>query len=148
MKTDFETLLSLGSYIVNHLKSAELIEFEVEKRAELVEAMATEFGVSFSTDDDIKQQAIEEIEDKMGEGFINDDITESEMFNHARKEIIKNFNGENIAGLYLTESLHHVAVRISEFLMNSELVEDVFASDEDLISFLVSKVRVFSVNRA
>ena len=60
------------------------------------------------------------------------------------KEIIKSFNGENIGGLYLVESLHQIAIRMKDFVLNSDLIEDVFATDEDLISFLVGRIRLFS----
>jgi hypothetical protein len=123
-----------------------MIEFAVDKRADLIEALATEFGVSFATDENIKEQAIEEVEEKFGED-IPGDITETEMFNHARKEIIKAFNGENIGGLYLMESLHNIAIRVKNFLLTSDLVEDVFASDEDLIDFLIDKIRDFAPKR-
>lgn len=147
MKTDFETLKQLASYTINHLKDNQLIEFPVEKRLDLIEAMATEMNASFSTDEDIKTQAIEEVEDKLGDD-IPDDITETEMYNHARKEIIKSFNGEAISGLYLVESLNHTAHRIAGFLMDSKLIEDVYASDEDLIPFLVEKIKGFNIKRA
>lgn len=147
MKTDFETLRALAGYTINHLTESKLIEFNITQRTELIEAMATEFGVSFATDEDIKEQALEEVEEKMGYDALPDDITESEIYNHARKEIIKSFSGESIAGLYLVESLHQVAKRISEFLLSNDMVEDVFASDEDLSSFLVQKIRNFSIKR-
>lgn len=147
MKTDFETLKQLASYTINHLKDNQLIEFPVEKRLDLIEAMATEMNASFSTDEDIKTQAIEEVEDKLGDD-IPEDITETEMYNHARKEIIKSFNGEAISGLYLVESLNHTAHRIAGFLMDSKLIEDVYASDEDLIPFLVEKIKGFNIKRA
>lgn len=148
MKTDFETLKSLASYTINHLKENEMIEFNVADRLELIEAMATEYGVSFSTDEDIKDQAIEDVEEKMGEGSLPEDVTESEMYNHAKKEIIKSFNGENIAGLYLVESLHQIAVRINMFLLETDLIDDVFGTDEDIVAFLVLKIRQFSIARA
>lgn len=146
MKTDFETLRALASYTINSLKEKKLIEFHPTNREGLIEAMATEYGVSFATDEDVRDQAIEEVEEKMGYDSNNlpEDITESEMFNHARKEIIKSFNGENIGGLYLVESLHQIAIRMKDFVLNSDLIEDVFATDEDLISFLVGRIRLFS----
>ncbi len=144
MRTDFETLKTLASYTINNLKENSLIDFEITNREALIDAMATEYGVSFATDEDIRDQAIEEVEDKMGEDFLPEDITESEMFNHARKEIIKSFNGENISGLYLVESLHNIANRMTQFLLNSDLIEDVFGTDEDLANFLIKKIRVFS----
>ncbi len=146
MKTDFETLMALAAYTVNHLAEQKLIEFSVEKRLDLVDAMATEFGVSFATDEDIRDQAIEEVEDKMG--AVEGDITETEMFNHARKEIIKSFNGEVIGGIYLVESLNQIGHRMKDFLLNSDLVEDVFATDEDLVDFLIKVIRKFSPRRA
>ena len=147
MKTDFETLKGLASYTISHLKQDELIDFAADGRADLIEALATEYGVSFATDENIKEQAIEEVEEKFGIEEVPDNITETEMFNHARKEIIKSFNGENIGGLYLMESLHNIAVRVKNFLLNSDLVEDVFCSDEDLIDFLVDKIRSFAPKR-
>ena len=147
MKTDFDTLTGLSTHTINHLKQAELIDFAADARADLVEALATEFGVSFATDENIKEQAIEEVEEKFGSDNLPENITETEMFNHARKEIIKSFNGENIGGLYLMESLHNIAIRVKNFLLHSDLVDDVYCTDEDLIEFLVEKIREFAPKR-
>jgi hypothetical protein len=143
MRTDFETLETLASYTIDNLKENSIVEFEIDNRVALIDAMATEYGVSFATDEDIRDQAIEEVEEKMGE-MAPEDITESEMFNHARKEIIKAFNGENIGGLYLVESLHQISTRMSKFLLNCDLIEDVFGTDEEIHAFLVKKIRTFS----
>lgn len=69
------------------------------------------------------------------------------MFNHARKEIIKSFNGENIGGLYLMESLHNIAIRVKNFILTNDLVEDVFASDEEIIDFTIDRLRNFAPKR-
>ena len=148
MKTDFETLKSLASYTINHLKDDEMIDFNITTRVDLIDAMATEFGVSFATDEDIREQALEEVEEKMGPGSITEDITESEVYNHARKEIIKSFNGENIGGLYLVESLHQIALRMNQFLLNSDLIEDIYGTDEEVVSYLIGRIRNFSMKRA
>ncbi|MBI2519448.1 MAG: hypothetical protein HYV97_03485 [Bdellovibrio sp.] len=148
MKTDFETLKALASYIVNHLKDDQIVDFNVAGRLDLIEALATEINVGLATDDDIKQQALEEVEEKLGIENVTEDVTESEIYNHARKEIIKSFSGENIAGLYLVESLHQLALRVTNFLLESELVEDVFGTDEEIVAYLVGKIRAFSIKRA
>ncbi len=147
MKTDFETLKALASYTINHLKEKGMIEFDVSQRLELVDALAVEYNVSFATDEDIKEQAIEEVEDKYGTENVPENLTESEMYNHARKEIIKSFNGENISGLYLVESLHDTAKRVNNFLNESELIEDVFGTDDEVIQYLVPMIRAFSLKR-
>jgi hypothetical protein len=144
MRTNFETLETLASYSINGLKENGVIEFDVANREKLIEAMATEFGVSLATDEDIRDQAIEEVEDKMGVDNLPEDVTESEMFNHARKEIIKSFSGENIGGLYLVESLHEIANRMTTFLLSCDLIDDVFGADEDIHSFFVTSVRAFN----
>jgi len=144
MRTDFNTLIALATHTINHLKQDDLIEYEVDKRSAVIEALATELGVSFSTDEDIRDQAVEEVEEKFGLDEVTEDITETEMFNHARKEIIKSFQGENIGGLYMVESLHNVANRVKDFLLSSDLIEDVFSTDEDLIEFLVKNIRKFN----
>lgn len=144
MRTDFETLKTLASFTINHLKESKVIVFDTALREKLIEAMATEYGVCFATDEDIKEQAIEEVEDKLGADNLPEDITESEMFNHARKEIIKSFNGENIGGLYLVESLNEVAKRMTHFLLDCDLIEDVYGSDDEIVQFLVTKIRQFS----
>ena len=147
MRTDFDTLRSLSIYTINILAENELIEFEIDKREALIDAMATEYGVSFATDEDIRDQAIEEVEDKMGVDNLPEDVTESEMFNHARKEIIKSFSGENISGLYLVESLHQTAKRMTQFLMDCELIDDVFGADDEIHGLLVKKIRNFSAKK-
>jgi hypothetical protein len=147
MRTDFETLRTLAAYTINLLAESKMIEFDIDKREALIDAMATEYGVSFATDEDIRDQAIEEVEDKMGVDNLPEDVTESEMFNHARKEIIKSFSGENISGLYLVESLHQAALRMTQFLMDCEIIDDVFGTDDEIHAFLVSKIRVFSTKK-
>ena len=147
MKTDFETLKLLASFTVNHLKEGNFIDFNLDDRMQLIDSLATELGVSFSTDEDIRDQALEEVEEKLGSDAMTDDITESEVYNHARKEIIKSFNGENIGGLYLVESLHQVAVRINQFILNSDFIEDVFGTDDEIVDFVVSRVRHFTTKR-
>jgi hypothetical protein len=147
MRTDFDTLRTLAAYTINLLAESNMIEFDIQKREALIEAMATEYGVSFATDEDIREQAIEEVEDKMGVDNLPEDVTESEMFNHARKEIIKSFSGENISGLYLVESLHEAALRMTKFLMDCELIDDVYGTDEDILTFLVAKIRTFSTKK-
>ena len=144
MKTTFETLQILALYTINLLKENNIIEFDIENREKLVDAMATEYGVSLATDEDIRDQAIEEVEEKMGVDNLPEDVTESEVFNHARKEIIKSFSGENIGGLYLVESLHHTSQRMTKFLLDCDLIEDVFGTDEDISEFLIKKIRHFS----
>ncbi len=144
MRTDFNTLIALSTHTINHLKQSELIDYAADTRSDLIDALATELGVSFSTDEDIRDQAIEEVEEKFGLDEITEDITETEMFNHARKEIIKSFQGESLGGLYMVESLHNVGKRVTEFLLNSDLVEDVFSTDEELIEFLVMNIRKFN----
>ncbi len=146
MKTDFETLKSLSSHILSHLQEAELTEFPSDKRADLIEDLATELSVSFSTDEDIKDQAIEEVQDKFGDDLA-ENITETEMYNHARKEIIKSFSGEVLAGLYLTESLHDVALRVKDFLLENDNITEVYATDIELIDFLVTAFKKFSAKK-
>ena len=96
MKTDFETLKLLASFTINHLKEDQMIDFKIDDRASLIDALATELGVSFSTDEDIRDQALEEVEEKLGSDAMTEDSTESEVYNHARKEIIKSFNVTNL----------------------------------------------------
>lgn len=145
MRTDFNSLIALATHTINHLKQDNIIEYNVEDRADLIDSLATELGVSFSTDEDIRDQAIEEVEEKFG--IVEEDgsdITETEMFNHARKEIVKSFQGESLGGLYMVESLHNVANRVKEFVLNSNLVDDVFSGDDELIAFLVKEMKKFN----
>lgn len=143
MKTNFDTLKYLANHLLNHCQEAEFVEFPIDQRTDLIEDLATELGVSFSTDEDIKEQAIEEVQDKFGEELA-ENITETEMYNHARKEIIKSFSGEILAGLYLTESLHDVALRVKDFFLENDKVTEVYATDQELIDFLVTTFKKFT----
>ncbi len=148
MRTNFDTLRALASFTIDALKQGSVIEFDLDNREALIDSMATEMGVALATDEDIKEQAIEEVEEKMGIEYITDDITESEMYNHARKEIIKSFSGENIGGLYLIESLHEIGKRMTKFLLECDLIDDVFGSDDEIHSFLVGKIRTYNPKRS
>ena len=44
----------------------------------------------------------------------------------------------------MVESLHNVGKRVTDFLLNCDLVEDVFSTDEELIEFLVANIRKFN----
>jgi hypothetical protein len=143
MKTNFDTLKHMANHMLNQLHEAGIVEYGIDKRSEIIEILATELNVSFSTEDDIKDQAVEEVQDKFGDDLAAD-ITETEMYNHARKEIIKGFSGESIAGLYLTESLHNISLRIKDFLLDHPLIEEVYATDMELVDFLVHSFKTFS----
>jgi 6-pyruvoyl-tetrahydropterin synthase len=143
MKTDFDTLKQLASHLLSHLQETEIVEFPVDKRIPLIESLATELGVSFSTDEDIKDQAIEEVQEKFGHELA-DNLTETEMFNHAKKEIIKSFSGEILAGLYLTESLHKVALRVKDFLLDDTDITEVYATDQEIIDHLIHSFKKFT----
>lgn len=147
MKTDFDTLKDLATHTIDHLVKDKCLEYPVDKRAHIIDKLATELGVGLSTEEDIIQQSIEEVEDKLGARNITDDITETEMFNHAKKEIIKSFNGESIGGLYMVESLHQIAERVKDHLIDDDSVEDVYGTDEELIRNLVKIIRGFSPKR-
>lgn len=144
MRTTFETLKTLATYTINHLTQAEIVEYPVEKRADVIDKLAGELNVSLATEEDIRDQAIEEVEEKFGSESITEDVTETEMFNHARKEIIKSFNGETVGGLYLVESLHNVALRVKDFLLNSDLIDEVYATDQEIVDFVVTRLRSFN----
>ena len=147
MRTDFETLRELAHFTLNFLTEEKCVEYHIDNRLDIVERLATEYGVSLATDEDIKDQAIEEVEEKLGAENLPEDATETEMYNHARKEIIKSFNGETISGLYLVESLHKTSQRVKNFLLECDLIEDVFGTDEELQGLLVKRVRQFSSKR-
>lgn len=148
MKTNFDTLIGLSTHIINHLQQQELIEYGIDMRSQLIDTLATELGASFATDENIVEQALEEIEEKFGPESLPEDVTESEIFNHARKEIIKSYNGENIGGLYLVESLHNIAIRIKDFLLECDLIEEVYLTDQEIIEYLVQAIRTFKGPRA
>jgi hypothetical protein len=45
------------------------------------------------------------------------------------------------------ESLHNIAIRVKNFLLANALVEDVFSSDEEIIDFVIDKIRGFAPKR-
>jgi hypothetical protein len=45
------------------------------------------------------------------------------------------------------ESLHNIAIRVKNFLLSNDLIEDVFASDEEIIDFVIDKIRGFAPKR-
>ena len=58
MRTTFDTLCTLALHTIDHLTQEGMVEYSVDKRASLIDALATELAVSFSTDEDIRDQAM------------------------------------------------------------------------------------------
>jgi len=39
-------------------------------------------------------------------------------------------------------------LRMNQFLLNSDLIEDIYGTDEEIVSYLISRIRNFSMKRA
>ena len=48
----------------------------------------------------------------------------------------------------MVESLHKLAGRVKNFILNSDLIEDVYATDEEIIESLVPSFRSFRVQQS
>ncbi len=146
MRTDFTSLKLFADHILNQLRQFHLLEFSLDTRASLIESLAEELNVGLLTEEDLQEETLEELQEKYGE-IEAADITQNEAYIHARKELIKSFNGEAISGFYLAESLFKLAERVKNFLTDSSLVEEVYGTDEELVSFLVQKFKSYEPAR-
>lgn len=145
-KTEFSDLKLFADHIINQLKQDSLLEFSISQRSSLIDALAHELNVGLLTDEDLHDEITETLNDNQ-EKLDDEDVTQNEAYIHTKKELIKSFKGEMLSGFYLSETLFKLAERIKMFLTESALVEEVYGTDEELISNIVKKFKSYNPPR-
>ena len=112
-------MYALATFTINHLKEDSLIDFHINKRGDLIDATATEYGVSFATDEDIRDR-LEEVEENSVQIQLLK-ISQSQKFIITPEKKLLSLLTVRIFQDYILLNHHQVAVRMNTFLLNSDL---------------------------
>ncbi len=142
MATDRETVKALCKSIITRLENQKAITFPPRLRQIVSEEVYGLVGPYILTEQDIRERAIQ----KMGgraEQIQDSQMTESDAFKAAKSIVRGGLGDDELNGFYFQKPLKHVAETISQYLMRSSHIDDVFETDEDLELKIVDVVKKF-----
>ncbi len=144
--TNEHSLRTLGKVILGRLENDGHIEFNPAKRNDVREVlygklnqyMLTEAGLSAMARDEVSSQA---------ENISVSDITETDAFKIRRKNLKSQYEDNHIAGFYLKCSLKELVEKLGNFLLETPLVEEVFADDATLRKLILETISKFDESK-
>lgn len=143
MSTTRETVKHLCKSILNRLENQKAILFEATARQNLEEELLDRVGPSILTEQDLRERTLEML-GMSRDTLLDSDIGENEQYRTAKRMVRKSFGDDELRGLYYQESLKKISEKITGFLMDSDLVEDVFESDDELEKRIIETIRRFN----
>ena len=141
--TKKDTVKALCKIMISRLESEKMILFTPKIRQEVWEDLYTKIGGKVLSDEDLRDKALAKLHGNT-DALNESEIAESDQFRSALR-IVKSQLGENeLNGLYYQRPVRDVAKDVTEFLMSSEKIEDVFETDDVLMQKIVEIVQRFN----
>jgi hypothetical protein len=141
-RTTRDTIKTMVKTVINRLATEEVIEFGSEQRHEIVSELLHPLEGAILTDEHLHEMTLE----KLGkvEGDMNDEaFTESERYRTAKSMIRKDLGDDVLHGMYFQKSIKAVADIFVNYFMQSDRIEEVFESDEEVEQRIVKIVQNF-----
>ena len=143
--TDEKTVQMLARQMINRLDHDKVIEYKVEKRAELTNGLKEIVGQHIGHETGIREEALQLVEsqrEKLEDQGL--EFSDKDLYERAKSSILQKFDGEEIHGLFYAKPPKDVAAQARDFLLTNDLVEDVFATDEELDEALIKSMLRFN----
>jgi hypothetical protein len=141
--TKKDTVKALCKVMITRLENEKMILFTPKARQEVWEDLYTKIGGKVLSDEDLRDKALAKLHGNT-EALDESAIAESDQFRSALR-IVKSQLGENeLNGLYYQRPVRDVAKDVTEFLMSSDKIEDVFETDDVLMQKIVEIVQRFN----
>jgi len=133
---------NLCKSVLNRLENHKMIEMIPQRRSEVVDDLFISVQPMVFTDQDIHEKTVEMVGDAHPED--GGDISETEQYRIARSIVKKKFGNEELHGLYYQTTIKEIAESVTKFLMDSEKIDDVFDTDENIEREVVKIVKDFN----
>ena len=141
--TKKDTVKALCKVMITRLENEKMILFTPKARQEVWEDLYAKIGGKVLSDEDLRDKALAKLHGNT-EALDESAIAESDQFRSALR-IVKSQLGENeLNGLYYQRPVRDVAKDVTDFLMSSDKIEDVFESDDVLMQKIVEIVQRFN----
>ena len=141
--TNEENVRSLVKSIITRLENQKAISMRPVDREKLRQEVYQLVQLSVKTDQDLHEKTLAALGAK-AEELSNSEFTESSQYRAAKAIVRKSFGDDTLNGFYFTENIKQIAIHIREFLMNSDLIEDVYETDHDLEQMIVEIIKKFN----
>jgi isopentenyldiphosphate isomerase len=145
MNTTRETVKVLCKKIISRLENDKAITFHPRLRQVVQEELYNLIGPSIMTEEDLRERSLAKLGIKASE-LQDTQFTETDQYRAAKAVIRKSFGDDVLNGFYFQKNLKSISEMITEYLMRSSHIDDVFETDEVLQKQIVEIVQKFGPN--
>jgi len=142
MGTQRETVQLMCKSIINRLENRKSISFAPRLRGIIQDEVYNLVGPYILTEQDLREKALAKVGAK-AEMFKDTEHAESDQFKAAKAVVKSSFGDDVLNGLYFQRPLKQLAASISQYLMRSSNIDEVYETDEDLEKMIVEIVQKF-----
>lgn len=142
MGTGRDTVKLLCKSIITRLENDKSISFSPRLRQIVQDEVFGLVGPYILTDQDLREKALAKVGAK-AEMLESSAFTDSDQYRAAKAVVRQSFGDDELNGFYFQKSVKHVATVISEYLMRSSHIDDVYETDEDLERHIVDVIKRF-----
>lgn len=142
MATRRETVRLLCKSIITRLENRKAISFAPRLRQVVQDEIYNLIGPRIFTDEDLRERTLAKIGAK-ADVLQDSQFTDSDQYKSAKAVVRATFGDDELKGLYFQTPIKILAHSISEYLMRSSHIDDVYESDEDLEHQIVEVIQKF-----
>jgi len=143
MATQRETVRLLCKSIVTRLENQKAISFPPRLRQIVQDEVFNLVGPYILTDEDLRDRALAKMGAK-AEALQDSKFAESDQYRTAKALVRSTFGDDELNGFYFQKSVKFVAHSITEYMMRSSHIDDVYETDDDLDLQIVEVVKKFN----
>lgn len=143
MGTTRETVRLLCKSIITRLENQKAISFPARLRQIVQDEVFGLVGPFIFTEEDLRIKALAKMGAK-AEVLQDSSFTESEQYQAAKAVVRQGFGDDELNGFYFQKPIKNIAGIITEYMMRSSHIDDVYETDEDLEKIIVDVVKTFN----
>jgi hypothetical protein len=128
---------------MNRLENSGAIQFDPEKRGDVHQMILEHINPFILTEEDLREQTFESIGAR-SHMLSELDASEEDRYRAARSVLKAKFGENELHGFYFQKPLKDLGNEIAKILMTSELIDEVFFDDEQLVKSFLDIVRRFN----
>lgn len=137
-----DTVRLLCKSIITRLENQKSVAFPPRLRQIVQDELFDLVGPYILTDEDLRERTLAKIGSKT-EALQETHFSESDQYKAAKALVKTTFGDDELNGFYFQKPLKTVAQMVSQYLMRSSHIDDVYESDEDLEHMVVEVVKKF-----
>lgn len=143
MTTQRESVRLLCKSIVTRLENRKAITFPPRLRQIVQDELFGLVGPFIMTEQDLREKALAKMGAK-ADALQETSIAESDQYKAAKAIVRESFGDDELNGFYFQRPLKGIAKQISEYLMRSSHIDDVYETDDELEKQIIETIKVFN----